>query len=215
MNGPAVAPVSLAAAHARLLQDRSIQFAFDAAPPPPTTPEWMKALGRWLMAAAPAMKWVMWGLLALGALLILALLARELLLYRFPQLRKRTRRAKGVVLQDDGWRPSGAKARALLEDADRLAAEGRYAEAAHVLLHRSVDDIEGRRPDLVRPSLTSRDIAALPPLAAPVREAFSRIAAAVERGLFAGRPLAAEEWTAARAAYAALIVPDAWAGRGA
>jgi hypothetical protein len=69
-----------------------------------------------------------------------------------------------VLTGGESWRPDAAVARVLLADADALAAKGRYAEAAHLLLRRSVQDIEGSRPRLVRPALTSRDIAAHPGL---------------------------------------------------
>ena len=36
----------------------------------------------------------------------------------------------------------------------RRAAEGRYDEAAHILLFRSIDDIEEKRPRLVAPAFT-------------------------------------------------------------
>ena len=79
----------------------------------------------------------------------------------------------------------GAGARSCSARPTRSPRAGRYSEAAHLLLFRSIEDIDARRPDLVRPALTSRDIAALPRSPARPRRAFARIAMMVERSLFA------------------------------
>jgi hypothetical protein len=100
------------------------------------------------------------------------------------------------------WTPDAGEALALLEDADRLAAEGRFDEATHLLLMRSVGQIAEARPDLLEPSSTAREIAELPALPQAARGAFATIAERVERSLFALRSLSADDWQAARAAYA-------------
>ena len=102
-------------------------------------------------------------------------------------------------------------ARALLAEADALAAEGRFAEAVHLLLYRSVEDISARRPGLVRPAMTSRELAAAADLPTVARHAFSRIARAVEISLFGGRSIDAGAWEQCRSAYAELTVPKNWA----
>ena len=100
------------------------------------------------------------------------------------------------------WAPAAGDALALLEDADALAAQGRYDEATHLLLKRSVGQIAAARPDLVEPATTARELAALPSLPDGARTAFGTIATRVERSLFALRTLSADDWQAARAAYA-------------
>lgn len=100
------------------------------------------------------------------------------------------------------WAPERAAALALLEDADRLAAEGRFGEAAHLLLQRSVHHIATARPDWLSPSSTAREIGAIDELPWDARQAFGIIAREVERSLFALRGLAAADWQRARAAYA-------------
>jgi hypothetical protein len=100
------------------------------------------------------------------------------------------------------WRPDSAASIALLEDADRLAAEGRFDDATHLLLQRSVAQIASARPDWVEPSSTARELAALPALPDAARSAFGVIAARVERSLFALTTLDRADWEAARAAYA-------------
>lgn len=100
------------------------------------------------------------------------------------------------------WTPDRTAALALLEDADRLAAEGRFAQAVHLLLKRSVGHIEDARPEWLQPASTAREIAAIPALPEAARFAFMEIAIRVERSLFALRDLDEADWQAARSAYA-------------
>ncbi|HEV2867298.1 MAG TPA: hypothetical protein VGX37_12385, partial [Allosphingosinicella sp.] len=120
-------------------------------------------------------------------------------------------RRKGADAEES-WRPEEAPARALLSEADALASRGLFSEAAHLLLFRSIEDIDSRRPALVRPALTSRDIAALPAIPERPRGAFSRIAMMVERSLFARRPLAEPDWRECRAAYEEFAFAEGWCG---
>ena len=103
---------------------------------------------------------------------------------------------------DPGWTPDRAEAAALLDDADRLAADGHFDAAAHLLLRRSVQHIAAARPDWLHPASTAREIAALRALPDAARAAFGVIAQRVERSRYALRPLGAEDWQVARAAYA-------------
>lgn len=107
--------------------------------------------------------------------------------------------------------PSEERVRALLAEADRLAAQGRYAEAVHVLLFRGVDDIRDQRPELFRRALTSREIAGLSALPHRVRAHFGAIAAVVERSFFGGRAVDAEAWARSRAEYEAFAARESWA----
>jgi hypothetical protein len=100
----------------------------------------------------------------------------------------------------------------LLDEADLLAGQGRYDEAARLLLHRSIGEIDAHRPDLVRPALTSRDIAGHPLLPAGPAAAFARIAALVERSLFARRPLGPDDWRDCRVAYREFAFAEGWQG---
>jgi hypothetical protein len=112
------------------------------------------------------------------------------------------RRAKAAAEAETEWQPDRAATLALLEDADRLAAEGRFDEATRLLLQRSVGHIAAVRPDWVEPSSTARELAALPALPDAARSAFRVIAEQVERSLFALRALEQSDWEAARSAYA-------------
>ncbi len=135
-----------------------------------------------------------WVLAAIGVALILYAIYRVASPMRFGR-RKNTIRSEGE------WVPEEAKALQLLKEADQLASEGRYSEATHLLLLRSVGQIAEIRPDLIDPSSTAREIAALPALPGSARTAFGTIAERVEHSLFALNSLSAEDWHAARNAY--------------
>lgn len=197
---------AFARAHGALLRGKDLQFEATAAPKPPNVPDWLVAIGKVLRALAPYLTYVFWGVLILGAAIILYFVARELIVARWPALKPN----KGPVLADETWRPTAAKARTLLEDADRLAAAGRFAEAVHLILFRSIEDIEGKRPDLIKPALTSRDIAQLDGVPERVRRTFSEIARVVERSFFGGRAVGADEFAACRKAYEGFAFAEAW-----
>lgn len=196
----------VAQAHARLMKDRELQFEFSQVVPP-KPPDWLKPLGEFLKAIAPVLQWVFWIAVGLAVAAILYFIVRELIWVRWPQLKRKVQPAQPVA----DWRPEPEKARALLEDADRLAAEGRYAEAAHLLLHRSIEEIQGRRPRAVRPALTARDIGALESLPAAARAPFQAIAQVVERSFFGGREVDAAAFAQCRKAYEDFAFPEAWA----
>jgi hypothetical protein len=174
-------------------------------PPPPEIPEWLQALGRLLMrifepigrmlgVSWPVFQWVLVGL---GVLLALFLTWRLLLEPLLDKWRNRQPPAEEVH-----WTPTQAEAIALLSDADRLAAEGRFGDAAHLLLRRSVRQIADARPDWLTAASTAREIALLPMLPEAGRRAFGVIAGRVERAVFALRDLDAQDWQTARGAYA-------------
>lgn len=147
-------------------------------------------------ALAGSWFWLQWVLLAAVIGFALVLLVR---LYG-PGFG--TRRQRAAAADEDEWQPDRAASLALLEDADRLAAEGQFDEATRLLLQRSVGHIAEARPDWVEPSSTARELAALPALPDAARTAFRVIAERVERSLFALRALERTDWEAARAAYA-------------
>ncbi len=207
LSDGATATDRIATAHRRLLADSSLQFDFTQAPKPPPIPDWIRVLGRLLEAAAPLLKYVLWGGLILAAALLIWFVAREAMGVRW----KRPARPAKATQATVPWRPGAEAARVLLEDADRLAAEGRYEAAAHLLLLRTIDDLRGRRPDLVRPALTSRDIGALDALPETARPAFASIAQVVERSLFGGRPVDAGAYQRCRSAYEDFALPRVWA----
>lgn len=191
-----------------LRADGDIQFAPLKPPETREPPQWwldlLEFLGRMMSPVADAFAAVgrairlsgqvlMWIVLGLAVLLVAVLAWRHVASLA-------VRRSESEA--PDEWAPDEAEAAALLEDADRLAAEGRYDEATHLLLKRSVSHIRMARPGLLEPSSTAREIAALPALPEGARGAFRTIAERVERSLFALRHLDAQDWQAAREAYA-------------
>lgn len=193
----------LARAYAQMRADEDTQFAPVEMPAPEGPPQWISDLFEWLgnlfrpvaeglVEGWPIIKWV---LIGLGVLLLAFLLWRLV----GPDLFARRKREDDP--QND-WAPDRKAVLALLEDADRLAAEGRFDEATHLLLQRSVGQIAAARPDLVDPSSTARELAAEPALPEGARKAFGVIAQRVERSLFALQKLGQADWQAARDAYA-------------
>ena len=184
------------------IQYAPVQIPPQVANPPP---EWLRWLGRMLQALfEPLGRWPGLGWPAFQKILIgLAVVLGLLVVWRATRwLIARSRRARPEAAGEPEWRPSADAARALLEEADRLAGEGRFDEAVHLLLRRSVDHIAEARPDWLHPAATAREIAGLPGLSDTARRAFATIAERVERSLFALRSLGEGDWAAARAAYA-------------
>jgi hypothetical protein len=177
---------------------------------PPKSPAWLEQLGEWLRALfeplgkALGMSWPM----VEKVLLALAILMALILLWKLVLEPLLAYQRKPKLEEEAEWVPTRAHAVALLEDADRLAAEGRYGEAAHLLLQRSVNHIADVRPDWLHPASTAREIASLPSLPERARTAFGIIAVRVERSLFALRELDAGDWQAARSAYADFALQD-------
>ena len=182
-----------------------IQFApIEVTVQPVKEPDWLIALekffkaifepiGRALGLSWPVLQWVL-----LGLAVMLVLYAG----WRLSEpLRLGWKRKQAAVSAAEGWQPDQADALALLEDADALARAGRYDEAAHLLLRRSVQQIAAARPDWIGRASTAREIGAIPALPDRARNTFAQIAGLVERSLFALRSLSAEDWQAARRAY--------------
>jgi len=209
-GGEAVAADDFAAAHAELLANRDIQFEMgrgEAARTPDIVPSNRPDLDPIFIPSAGGdgsiavvLFWVIVGLAAAGLL--------YLIVTRFTGWERRERAARAAAAE--AWQIEEEPARKLLGDADALAAQGHYAEAAHLLLHRSIAEIDERRPATVRKALTSRDIAALPSIPPSPAAAFDAIVRMVERSLFGGRPLGAEDWQSCRAAYERFAFAREW-----
>ena len=125
--------------------------------------------------------------------------------------RQKPEKTEPDISEMPDMRPEEAAAIALLEDADALAAAGRFAEAVHLLLFRSIDDIQKKRQGSVPRSLTAREIGTLDTLPGRVRAALSPIITVVERSFFGGREVDAEGWKAARQSYQDFAFGEAWA----
>jgi hypothetical protein len=197
---------ALAHAHAGLVGRDDIQFSLPRYTAP-KAPEWLKAVAHFLREYNKPLEWIVW---IVGAAILLFVLYYLIKTYAPALLAWRPKPKQTPDAAPEEWRPTAAEARKLLEVSDALAATGDYAQAVHLILLRSIQDIDERRPKLVRPTLTSREISRLPDLPSAARSAFVSIAQTVERALFAGHPVGAEEFARARAQYADFAFPQAW-----
>ncbi|MGW8191787.1 DUF4129 domain-containing protein [Sphingomonas hankookensis] len=207
---PPIDSAQVDAAWKTIRADGSIQFDLPEKLPEPRDPppEWLepvlRAIGnfvQWVGGGWQVILWVIGIVIAIALLFALVPSLREWIAERLGRRR--------VVEEAPAWTPTETRARALLEDADALAAEGRFDEAVHLLLFRSIDDIVAWRGDVVRPADTSRDIARAEALPENARGVFAGIVAAVERSLFGGRALGADDWQRARADYAGFALKGA------
>lgn len=209
-----------------LRSNPDIQFdQFAMAPPEVREPGWFDEIwraiveflamilgpvGEFLALNWPVLQWVLLGLLAAFVLYWLARSFGPL-----ARMRRGERADAGTAASDPDWQPTQEESVALLADADRLASQGRFDEATHLLLKRSVDQIAKAQPTWVDPSSTARELAALPALSERAAHAFGTIAERVERSLFALRPLEKSDWEAARSAYASFAQISLHASHGA
>lgn len=185
---------------------RNEAYQYELAEPIPRRPPsaFERWLGRVLSAIfsflAPLLVMIFW--IGLGALVLGAvyLIARAIYETRFAK----PTQAKKEEVEIPLYQPAEAQARILLDEVDKLAAEGRYGEAVHTLLFRSIQDIDRNRPNVVRRSLTSREIGSLSVLTAEARTAFSTIAGVSELAHFGGVSVNKAGFETARKAYAEL-----------
>jgi hypothetical protein len=200
-------PPAVVRAHDAILTHHDLQFDFPRYHPP-VTPQWLVELLKSLARIWPHSRYVGyfgWAVVIVAALIFLALIGREI--HRRGWLRwNRVRKSEAPI----EWRPPPQAARDLLREADRLAAQGKFAEAVHLLLLRSIEHISEQIPNLVRPAMTSREIGALRQLPGAARAAFVAMTRVVERALFAGFEIAAADFAQCREAYERFAFPGLW-----
>ncbi len=203
-NGAVVPADSQDAAWRALLSRHDIQFDFPDSPAIPPTPLWLRHLLEFLGRHAAWFRWGGWILLGAVVLAIGYFLVRHLLQRGFCQA------DNFPVRPMPAWQPTAEQARLLLRDADALAAQNRFEEAAHLLLLVAIQEIGDRRPGLVLPALTSREIGSLDALTPQARQIFSHIAMVVERCIFGGRSLSAIDYAEVRRTFEQFTVPHTW-----
>ena len=223
----ATATDRFSAAHAALKADPTVQFTLRRADPPPPPPAWLEPFGKWLLKTLrpiwrffqwidsffpnwPFARFFLWTVLAIMVVFVLWGVYQRIRYGEWRLPRRIRARATAIAPDEEAWTPDAAPVREWLREADAMAAAGRYAEAVHHLLFRSIEDIARRRPRLVRPALTSRELGASEALPLPARDLFAGIARLVERSLFGGRPVDLSDWTGARAAYADFAAAGTW-----
>jgi len=190
-------------------RDEKLQFELAPATEPPKL-DWLEnlfaGLAKFIAAIMPILEIIFF--IGLGIIIALFLygIARVIYETRFRRVAKEVVEITPPPL----YTPDQEQARILLEEVDALAADGRYEEAVHELLFRSIQDIDIRRPNTIRRSLTSREIAALKILTPPTRDAFATIGSVVETSYFGGQKIGQSEFDVCRAAYAQFARKSAW-----
>jgi hypothetical protein len=201
-------PSSFEAAHNSVLADKTIQFEHitNKVIPRKEPPKWLEGLAEFVRDISPFIGYLFWIALAILLLIFAYFIITEVMGIRFFQPKMTQEKEPPAPT----WQPNATEARNLLAAADALAAEGQFEEAVHLILLRSIEDIDRFRPLVVRPALTTRDIAAIEALPDRARPAFMRIATAVERSLFGGGRVDRDEFGLCREAYAAFALPTEW-----
>ena len=214
--GPETDLAAVDAAHEAYLRKADLQLTrpeYDApereVDPPRPPPDWLTALFEFLGRLGPLFQVIFWAAIVVAAAGVLYFLFGEAIRVRFGKSGKGKVDDADDVLVD--LRPDAHAARSLLEEADALAREGKFAEAVHLLLFRSIDDIQQRLEGGVPRSLTAREIGGLRNLPERARRALGPIIAIVEHSFFGGRDVDAAGWKTARDSYEQFAFGEAWA----
>ena len=159
-------PAAVAEAHRRLLEDRSIQFELqrlDLTPPEPPAwlkwlaeelfegmdfeaPDWLRSIFNFFEGVAPGLGTAFYVLLGILVLVAILLLARFV---AAPPVASRRR----AGCRDRPSAGGGRGPRFARRGGRARRARALFSEAAHLLLFRSIEDIDSRRPELVQPGL--------------------------------------------------------------
>ena len=161
--------------------------------------DWPDYTGRiWFGDLGPIGSTVLWVLVAAGAALIL--------FYAMSEMSRRFGRAprEEETGEDPKWRveaPAQTGDPGSLEMADRLARQGDFAAAIHLLLMRSFEDLRRHIDGAIAASLTSREIVSRVPLDEDRRGALSIMVSAAELCHFGGRPPTESDYQTCRASF--------------
>lgn len=194
------------AAFRKLKAQDHLQFEIMDAPDKPTfkwLENFMKSIAEFLQALSPFLKILFWGFVIGLIGLLLYVIYKSILGFQAAR-REREENEEEAYL----YRPSKAQAIILLQEVDALAAKGLFGEAVHLLLFRSIQDIGAAKPNMIRRSYTSREIAELSALTPDTRHAFALIATEVERSHFGGQDLDKAAFERCRSAYAKFARPE-------
>lgn len=212
---------TLEEAHQAFLANPDMQLERPTEATPAEAPEpqrqrsdsWLRAIGEFigglLSALGPAFRVLFYLMIGAIVLAVLYFIFGEALRTRFGQKDQKQEKPTDDLLEE--FRPDAVAARTLLEEADALARDGRYSEAVHLLLFRSIQDIQMKRGEGVPPSLTAREIGGLSGLPHKARSALSPIIAIVERSFFGGRDVDEDNWRSARSSYETFAFGESWA----
>lgn len=185
-----------------VLSDRRFQTELpgDAQPTGPASEsrdDWRLDLPEGLFGVARLLMWV---LVAVGGVLAAIFVINEITSFRL--------RSRGSA-RDDFAQPADAGAAAgqtgpgtSLDAADRLAGDGRFAEALHMLLLDCIAQLRRLRfESLIVPSLTSREVVGRLDLPESSTKALTAIVSAVEVSHFGGREPDESDYRSCRESY--------------
>lgn len=147
---------------------------------------------------APVFKWLFYGLATAMVLYILYSIFTSILLAHIPKSPKENHEEPAII---PSYRPDAKMAQVLLADADKLAAAGKYDEAVHLILYRSIQDFEKQRPREIKKSLTAREIANLSFLTEKAKNGFALIGRLVENSFFGNAKLSEDDYKRSKQAY--------------
>ncbi len=200
----------LSQAHKELRADPTYQFEFIKPPKPPKTmqrPKWLDSIAKLFTWLVEVLRFVfMVGLVVLiGGFLWVVL--REISKTNFKKITKTKTDDEPAVQMP---KPEEKMAKISLEEADSLAAQGQFGEAAHLLLFRAIFEIEKHIPGAVRRSQTSREIEVLSAIPDHPRSGFEHIRQAVEQSFFGKQVMEKQQFTTCRAAYEDFAFSKEW-----
>ena len=196
-------------AHKALSRDFSYQQELPDLPDAPSdfeAPEWLRVLGQILDAIfsflGPILQVLLIGAGVVLLLYILFSIGRAFYerRHRMAELMRRRPQPK-ETLDDVDMRPDEAFARNLLEEADRLAALGKFGEAVRTLLHSSIEDMRERVRQRIGIAMTAREIGRIGSMPDTSRSALQRIIHKVEISVFGHSEVLEADYKDARADY--------------
>jgi hypothetical protein len=148
-------------------------------PTDPTLPEFKLPTGPLLVV----LRVLLWAAVAVILALLGVWLARTLGRY-----------VRDAKVQEPPLPPPSEVTRLPLTAAEALALQGRFGDAVHVLLLRTLEVLSGNLPAPLSPSFTSREVLARIPLRDPAREALTGLISAVEVSHFGGAEVTAGDY---------------------
>jgi len=194
------ASTSLEEAHEALKNDRSYVFDYAVREVQQSRPRTARSNSGFFDSLGGILEVVFWAavIIAIG-LLLFFIIAEAIRLSKIERGAEEIKTAKPEIIPN--YQPEAQAAKSLLGDVDELAAQGRYEEAIHTLLLRSISDIRENRPKAVPKAMTSREISHISILSELARQAFRNIGDRVERSYFGGRKLSKDDFERSRADY--------------
>lgn len=137
-----------------------------------------------LGALGEVLRVLVWAGAAVGVVLAVIYLARRLIPGALSN-----RPADEAAVED-----APGLSEAPLHDAHALAREGRFAEAIHVLLLRTLEQLFRAKGTVVAPGWTSREVLARAAYPEQARDALAGLVTAVETCTFGGRPASEDDF---------------------